>query len=408
MSQRLYSDNPIFTQEAWANMNLIIKLIAITFALTLISLPVFGQMGNSQMGEDMMRGKAKEMMKQGMELRDKSGMMGMGFMHSEGRNFGNYVTFSVDNSTGAVLNYGISGFTINVSGFDFKDSATIGALTRITNKDRSVVIQLHDNPASVINIKTNATTTLIFTLASGVTATKEDKLINISADNITAYILATNATSINIAGKEIRIESTKGNIIFRAAPANMPVMHKKFMGEMMNNRAGAEVSVGMLDKSSIVNYSDDMNVIIRSMEKNRMRMTINSQDHSGKFILMDIDNTSMMWNERQKIHLYLDNKSLRQVMGEQELYDAKESSFWLNMMGKNRMQAVMYIANFSERQVDIVVEDNVTSTATPEVTITSTPEVTKPAVSGTPKTPGFEVMIGLLGTAVAYRIRRKL
>ena len=122
--------------------------------------------------------------------------------------------------------------------------------------------------------------------------------------------------------------------------------------------------------------------------------------------MMDIDNTSMMWNEGQKIRLYLDNKSLRQVMSEQELYDATESSFWLNMMGRNRMQAVMYIANFSERQVDIVVEDNVTSTATPEVTTTSTPEVTKTAVS--PKTPGFEVMIGLIGTAAAYRMRRKL
>jgi len=223
------------------------------------------------MGEDMMRGKAKEMMKEGKDLREKGGMMGMGFMHREGKSFGNYVTFSVDNSNGAVLNYGISGFTvfdsINVSGFIFKDSATMGAQTRITNKDRSVVIQLHDNPAAVINIKTNATTTLIFTLASGVTATKEDNIVNISADNITAYILASNATSINVAGREIKIESMKGNIIFRAAPVNMPVMNRKFMGEMMKNRAGAEISVGMQDKSSIVNYSDDMNVMIRSMEK---------------------------------------------------------------------------------------------------------------------------------------------
>src|SRR5659263_423696 len=227
-------------QEVWANMNLILKLIAIVLALTLISLPVFGEMGDGKMGEDMMRGKAKEMMKEGMELRDKGGMMGMGFMHNEGRSFGNYVTFSVDSSTGAVLNYGISGFTIfdsiNVSSFNFKDSTTMGAQTRITNKDRSVVIQLHDNPAAVINIKTSATTTLIFTLASGVNATKEDKLVNISADNIKAYIVAANATSINIAGREIRIDSTKGNIIFRATPVNLPVMNRKFIGEMMKNR----------------------------------------------------------------------------------------------------------------------------------------------------------------------------
>jgi len=399
-------------QEVWANMNLLIKSIAIALALTLISLPVFGEMGDGKLGEDMMRGKANEMMKEGKDLREKGGMMGMGFMHSEGRSFGNYVTFSVDNSSGAVMNYGISGSAIfdyiNFSGFNFKDSTTMGALTRITNKDNSVVIQLHDNPAAVINIKTSATTTLIFTLASGVTATKEDKIVNITAGNVTAYIAAANATSINIAGKEIRIESTKGNIIFRAVPVNMPVMNRKFMEEMMKNRAGAEISVGISDKSSIVNYSDDMNVMIRSLERNRMRMTINSQDHSGKFIMMDIDNTSMMWNEKQKIRMYLDNKSLREVMSEQELYDAKESSFWLNMMGRNRMQAVMYIANFSEHQVDIVVEDNVTSAPTPEVTPIATPEVTKVTVSGTPKTPGFEIVIGLLGTAIVYRMRRKL
>jgi len=92
---------------------------------------------------------------------------------------------------------------------------------------------------------------------------------------------------------------------------------------------------------------------------------------------------------------------MRQVMSEQELYDANESSFWLNMTGRNRMLAVMYIANFSERQVDIVVEDE--GTPTPE----ATPEVTKTATT-TPKTPGFGIVLGLLCTVAAYRLRRKV
>ncbi len=46
----------------------------------------------------------------------------------------------------------------------------------------------------------------------------------------------------------------------------------------------------------------------------------------------------------------------------------------------------MYIANFSERVVDIVVE----AVATP-----------------TPATSGFEIVLGLLGTGLAYRLRRK-
>lgn len=399
-------------------MKLLITIVAVMFAGIMLILPVYGQMGGGIMGgkdmvgagmigSDMMRGIAKDMMNKGHEMRNQEGILGMGFMHSQGNNFGNYVTFSVDNNTGAVMNYGISGITIfdsiKVANFDFKDSTIAGALTRIANKDGSVVMQLHDNPASVINIMTKTATTITFDLADGVKASKENNVVKIETDNLTAFIVSTNSTSINIAGGEVRIGPGSGNIIFRAVPVNMPVngMHQKFMGEMMRNRAGAEVSIGMSDKYSIVDYSENMNVMIKSMEKNRMRLTINSTDPSGKFVMMNIDNSSLIWNENQKMRLYLDNKPMKQVMTEQELYDAKESSFWLTMPGGNRMQAMMYIANFSEHVVDIVVEDGTTPTPTPTIT-----QATKTPVS-TPATPGFEVALGLLGAGIAYQLRRK-
>ncbi len=399
-------------------MKLLIKISAFMFVVIMLVLPVYGQIGDGMMGgkdmvgagmigSDMMRGIAKDMMNKGHEMRNQEGIMGMGFMHSEGNNFGNYVTFSVDNNNGTVMNYGISGITIfdsiKVANIDFKDSTTAGALTRIASKDGSVVMQLHDNPASVINIRTKTAATVIFDLADGVKASKEDNVVKIETDNLTAFIVSTNSTSINIAGGEVRIGPGSGNIIFRAVPVNMPMneMHQKFMGEMMRNRAGAEVSIGMSDKYSIVNYSENMNVMIKSMEKNRMRLTINSTDPSGKFVMMNIDNSSLIWNENQKMRLYLDNKPMKQVMTEQELYDAKESSFWLTMPGGNRMQAMMYIANFSEHVVDIMVEDGTTPTPTPTVT-----QAAKTPIS-TPATPGFEVALGLLGAGIAYQLRRK-
>lgn len=255
----------------------------------------------------------------------------------------------------------------------------------------------------MINIRTKTATTVTFYLAEGVKASQENNIMKIETDNLTAFIASTNSTPVNIAGGEVRIGPGSGNVIFRAAPVNMPVngMHQKFMGEMMRNRAGAEVSVGVSDKYSIVNYSENMNVMIKAMEKNRMRMTINSTDPSGKFVIMNIDNSSLVWNERQKMRIYLDNKPMKQVMTEQELYEAKESSFWLAMPGGNRMQAMMYIANFSERVVDIVVEDGTTPTPTPTMT-----QAAKTPVS-TPATPGFEIALGLLGAGLAHHLRRK-
>ncbi|MFZ3170247.1 MAG: hypothetical protein WA130_21755 [Candidatus Methanoperedens sp.] len=390
-------------------MNRLTKItVFLLVAITLV-LPVFGQMGGGMMGggvtgEGMMGGKAGDMMNRGQDMRSSQGIMGMGFMHSGGNNYGNYVTFSVDNNTGTVMDYGISSVTvfnsIKIANFNFKDSATMGALTRITNKDGSVTIQLHDNPAAVINIGTKAATTITFSLADGVKASKENDLIKIEVGDLTAYIASTNASSVNIAGGEIRIESSGGNTIFRAVPVNMPMdgMYQRFMGEMMENRVGAEVSVGISDKYSIVNYSENMNVMIKSMERNHMRMVINSTDHSGKLIMMNLDNSSLMWDQRQKVNFYLDNKPMRQAMTADELYTARYSSFWLTMSGGNRMVAMMYIANFSEHVVDIAVEE-----ATP--TPAGASEAKTPA--STPATPGFEVILGLLGTGLAYHLKRK-
>jgi hypothetical protein len=384
-----------------------IKITAFLLAVVILAVPVLGQMSGGMMSGDMMRGKAKDMMTRGSEMRSAQGMMGMGFMHSEDSNYGNFVTFSGDKSTGVVMNYSILGITvfdsIKVAGLDFKDSKTMGALTRISDKNDSVVIELHDNPAAVINIRTKAAATITFHLADGVKASKENNnIVKIEGGNLTAFIVSTNTTSINIVDGNVSIESSRGNAVFRAVPVNMPMdgMHQKFMGEMMKNRAGAEVSIGLSDKYSIVNYSENMNLMVRSMERNRIRMTINSTDHSGKFIMMNLDNSSMMWSQGQKIRLYLDNMSMRQVMTAEELYDAKESCFWLTMSGDNRMQAMMYIANFSERVVDVVVEDE----STPAPTSTETPGKTPVP---TPATPGFEIAIGLLGAGLAYRLGRK-
>ncbi len=383
-------------------MNKLIKITALLLVAALLALPVLGEKGS------MMRGKAGDMMNRGQEMRSAGGVMGMGFMQSAGSSYGNYVTFTVDNVTGEVKDYGISGIpvfdSINVSNFDYKgDSRIVGALTRIANKDNSVLLQVHDNPAAVINIKMRTATTITFKLASGANASKEDNVVKIEADNLTAFIAGTNATSINIIGNEIKLVASRGNAIFRAVPVNIPVSegHGRFMKEMMKNRAGAEIAVGAYGKYSIANYSEDMNVMIRSMDRNRMRMTINSTDPSGKFFMMNLDNSSLTWTERQKIRLYIDSKPMRQVMSEDELYNATVSSFWITMPGGNRMQAMMYIANFSERTVDVAVED--AGTPTPAETPTSTPEKTPAA---TPKTPGFGLAIGVAGAGFAY-LRRK-
>jgi len=374
-------------------MGRILKLLPILIIITSIAIPVFGQ---------EMHGKAGDMMKKGGEMRSSAGIKGMGFMHSAGNVFGHYVTFNIDNNSGMVTDYGISGITIfnsiKVDGFNFKESRTNGAVTTIMGKDGSVVLELHDNPASVLQIKTRKPSNISFELAESVNASKENNTIRIEVNNLTAFIAATNADSIDIAGREIKIGSSSGNIIFRAVPVNMPMagMPRKLMIEMMKNRAGAEISAGEYGKMSIINYSDNISMDVRSIQRNRMRFTVNSPDHGGKFIMMNLDNSTLTWNEGQKIHVYLDGKPIRQVMMVDKLYEANGSSFWLTSPFLNRMQGMIYISNFSEHTVDLVVED-----AQPMMTAAA--NVTTPAA----RTPGFGIGIGLIGIYVSYIKRRR-
>ncbi|MCE8422544.1 MAG: hypothetical protein J5U19_10140 [Candidatus Methanoperedens sp.] len=389
-------------------MSKLIRILAVLLIASILVMPVLGEKGGG-----MMRKNSDDMMKKGQEIRSSGGMMGMGFMHSAGNSFGNYVTFTINDTNGTVTNYSISSIpvfdSIKIDSFNFKESKISGSLTRITNIENSIDMQLHDNPAAVINIRTKVPALITFNLSAGANATKEGNLIKIEADNLTAFIAA-NATSLTITGNQIQIESNRINAVFRAVPVNMPMspVHARFMEEVQNNRAGSEIAIGAYGKQSIVNYSKDMNTMIRSMDKNRMRMTINSTDHTGKFMILNLDNSSLVWTDRQKIRLYLDNKSMRQMMSMEDLYAAKESSFWLAMHEGNRMEAMIYIANFSERTIDVTVEDEVTATPTTAIPAATTSPTWTPeeTPSATPKTPGFELILGALSVVLVY-LRKK-
>lgn len=404
-------------------MNKIIRLIAIVLALTMLSLPVLAEMtgGNSDgkdanktdtqkvesgSDNDGSKDKSKEMYDDGTRIRESEDMKGLGFIKREDKSYGSFVTFLVNNNTGDILNFGISGIavfdSIKIAGFDFSSSRTEGAETRIINKADTMEIKIHDNPAAVIEIKTDTNTTLTYNLAPGVTASNQNNMVAIVAGNITAYIVSEKATSTNITGSQIIINSGNGATIFRASPVNMPHddLEERFMSEVKTKKAGAEVSVGESDKYSIVNYSENVSVTVDSIEPDRVRMKVESPEHAGKIILMNIDNSSLTWNEDGRISLYLDNQKIKEVLTEQELYNAIQSSFWLNKAGPKKLQALVYIQNFSTRQLDIVVEPQ-----TPTTTGTTTAVMT----TATPtKTPGFDLALGAISILVAvYAARRK-
>lgn len=383
------------------------RYVIVTFiaACLLISIagPVIARMDGGAMGGQQMeeRGRAFDMMNQSMELRRGQGMHGLGFMHAGGNAFGEYVTFTVDNVTGDVLDYGIAGiplFDIGIENFIYHSTTETGSITRISNADASTLVQLHDNPAGVINIVTNKDISVTFTLADGVTAEKEDNLVKIESGSIVGYITGTGMTTASVSGNVVVVEVPADSaVVFRASPVNMPMtgnVGRRFSQEIARNRLGMEIAFGRNRTYNAINYSADMRVRVQSMEQHRIRILVNSTNRTGRVISMNLDNSSLEIGARERLRIHYDGTPLQCVNDPDVVFNGTDTPVcWISQEpDRVRAQIMIHVPDFSEHSIDIVVE--------PEEPVTQE----TPGPTGTPETPGFGAMVSVAGLLIwVYR-----
>jgi len=364
-----------------------------------------------QMGE---RGKASGMMEYGNTVRNQQGMHGMGFMHSGGNAYGEYVTFTIDSKTGAVLNYGVMGktlFNISILNFNYKSSSSQGSMTWVSNTDGSTRVQLHDNPAAVINILTNKSITVTFTLAEGVTAAKEDNLIRIESGNVVGFISGADIISSDVSGSQVNVETSSNSaVVFRASPMNMPMynnLHQRLSQEIARNRMGMEVAIGRNRSYNAINYSGRLHLMIQEMDQDRIRLQINATEPAGKIIAINLDNTSLVLRERDRLRINYDGQPLQCVDDPNIVFNATDRPLcWISpIQDRVKAQVMFYIPSYSEHIIDIIVEPE--TTVTPTLTAPEAPTNTTVMPAETQKTPGFEVLVSLIGLLVWVILARR-
>ena len=197
------------------NFRYVIGTVGIIFLLIFLSGPALSAMGGPS--DDGMTPRteggwsASEMMMRGSEMRMGADMQGMGFMHSGAVMYGQYITFEVDNLTGAITSYGIDGDeifdSIEVDGFDFDATQVIGAVTHVTNGDGTTAIQVHDNPSAVITIRSVDDFTVNFDLAEGVTMSEDGNVVVINTTDIEMHIVCSAGTCDVTAGEVVSIDA---------------------------------------------------------------------------------------------------------------------------------------------------------------------------------------------------------
>lgn len=354
---------------------------------------------------------AGEMMGTGQALRHDAGMQGMGFMHSGASLYGQYITLEVDNQTGKFTNYGIVGEeifdSIAVDGFEYDSTQVRGAMTTIADTDGTTFIQTHDNPAAVINVFSSSEYTINFDLAEGTTVSEEENIVKIAVEDsdIVVYIISAAGSIVDISGDNGPISITSqadSSVVVRAVPVNMQGLdnvHGMFARAVAKNRVGAEVSLGKGGSMSVVNYAEEMHVELHSMTQDMIRLRVNSTDPAGRIMAFNLDNTSLMLQKMDRIGIHYDGTPMACVNDPELVFNATTATCWISQQTREQAQVMMYIPEFSEHTIDIVVESD---EADEVPTTTETPETTETEV------PGFAALSAILSLVLTGYVFKKL
>ncbi|MBC2746056.1 MAG: hypothetical protein HF975_03455 [ANME-2 cluster archaeon] len=390
------------------SVSVLMVVLMINSGLCQMGGPMRDDMGR-RFGENFSAG---DMMGTGQTLRQDAGMQGMGFMHSGACLYGQYITFDVDNLTGEITNYGIAGVeifdSIVVDGFDYDSTQVSEAmtLTTIADTDGTTFIRIHDNPAAVINVFSSSEYAINFDLADGTTVSEEENIVKIEVEDsdIVVYIISASVDTIDISGDNGPISITSqadSSVVVRAVPVNMQGqgldnVHGMFVREMAGNRVGAEVSLGKGGSMSVVNYAEEMHVELQSMTQDMIQLRVNCTDPAGRIMAFNLDNTSLMLQEMDRIGIHYDGTRMACVNDPELVFNATTATCWISQQTREQAQIMMYIPEFSEHTIDIVVESD---EAAEVPTTTETPDT---------KVPGFAALSAVLSLVLTGYVFKKL
>ncbi len=393
------------------SVSVLMVVLMINSGLCQMGGPMRDDMGR-RFGENFSAG---DMMGIGQTLRQDEGIHGMGFMHSGACLYGQYITFDVDNQSGAIINYGIAGVdifdSIAVDGFKYDSTQVSEAitLTTIADADGTTFIQVHDNPAAVINVFSSENYTVNFDLADGTTVSEEENIVKIEVEgsDIVVYIISASEDTVDISVDNGLISITSpadSSVVVRAVPVNMrgqglDNVHGMFVREMAGNRVGAEVCLGAGGSFSVVNYAEEMHVELQSMTQEMIQLRVNCTDPAGRIMAFNLDNTSLMIQEMERLGIHYDGTPMACVNDPELVFNATTATCWISQQTREQAQVMMYIPEFSEHTIDIVVESDEAAE------VPTTPETTETPDT---KVPGFAAISAVLGLVLSGYVSKKL
>jgi len=390
-----------------------IKALSIAFAICLLSLMPASVLadGNGQGGPG---GNGGQQGQGGDQGQDKPWKDGSSFMngkdHAEGSEMmlqesvrhrffghfnltdgvadGRFVAFTLDESSGEVSDYALrTGMgvvtvfdSIQIPGLAPENISVHGSVMLLRNETVQVIV--HDNPTGMYHAVSNATNvTVSFLLAEGISALpltpsvdyQEDQgdqemelrnAIYIVGQGISG-IITTDDGNISMEATEdgiyVNVTFSDDQVMFRAHPvlSHHRVHDAALLKAISEGRVAGEMSLLIKDglaSYDAMEYGSGFSMQLVSAERNRVQLKVESQEHAGKVIVLNVDQGSLD-SSKGEFTVQLDGADVRVTTNPLEVLYAEGSEVSdavccvIESEGTN--QILVYIPSFSVHVLDL-------------------------------------------------------
>lgn len=355
-----------------------------------------GMAGNGGMGMSGGSDMGGHMWKDGMGYTDGSGeqireMMQAGMKHSmfaeltyeDGIADGYYISFLLNETSGAVTNYSLKTAggavtifdSIEIAGFDPSAPEVHGAVMLFDNETVQVII--HDNPTGMYHVIANSTEAAVsFKIAAGIDVTdispgNGDGLVGnrqavmITDGEVEAIVTTDDGTLVvdrGSAGTYVNVTFENDHAMFRAKPAfaYRNVHNESAMQQaLIQKRLACEMSLVVRNGSAmfdVMEYQNQFRMTVMTAEQNRIVVQVSSENHEGRVVLMNMDQLTLE-TRKGLLTVEIDGKKVRESSNPLEVLYAtgseEEDAVYTVLQSDDISQVLVYVPSFSTHTITI-------------------------------------------------------
>jgi len=228
-----------------------------------------------------------------------------------------------------------------------------------------VRLMAHNNPTGMLQItsvKENVSVKVMLELAEGMVLVKSTNGTYELAGSGMNGLIRTGGADLSVIGSTVEIEiGYAGHMMFSAMPQKgygSYEYRRSYMMALMNGSIDTELNVVTSNGMSLTQkfeYQGKVQMQVRSLNKNKICVMVESHEHKGKVVSIGVDRETMGYAHRDQVRVKIDGKELKRGGSADEVLECSsetEGLYWVEE-SPDGLQALVYVPHFSEHEIVI-------------------------------------------------------